>query len=236
MDQATITADTLTALAELDTPTVCNALEVVAPERRTIGFNREPLLCPGPRKSAIVGHARTARIRSRAPNDLSADQRQALRMQYYEYIEAGPAPSIAVIQDLDCGQGGLGAFWGEVQSNIHKGLGCLGVVTDGAVRDIDMMAPDFFVLAGAVVPSHVWADLVDFDTDVSVAGMAVAPGDLVHADRHGCVVVPASVAGRVAAAAATIAAKEGVILEAARAPGFTAARLRRAIADSDDIH
>jgi hypothetical protein len=96
-----------------------------------------------------------------------------------------------VIQDLDGPLVGFGAFWGEVQTTIHKGLGCLGVVTDGCVRDITMMAPGFQVLAGSITPSHAWVHLVDIGGAVNVGGMMVSDGDLIHADRHGAVVIPA---------------------------------------------
>ena len=80
---------------------------------------------------------------------------------------------------------GYGAFWGEVQSNVHKALGALGVVTDGSIRDIPMIAPGFQMLAGSIVPSHAYVHVVDYGIDVNVHGMAVKSGDLIHADRHG---------------------------------------------------
>ena len=99
-----------------------------------------------------------------------------------------------VIQDLDGPDVGFGAFWGEVMSAVHKGLGLLGVVTDGCIRDIDQWAPNFQALAGSVMPSHAHVHLHDFGKEVRVAGMAVRSGDIVHADRHGAVTIPAAVA------------------------------------------
>ena len=225
----------LAALAALDTPSVCNALEIVAPERRGFGFNRAPLVSPMPQK-AVVGYARTATVRSRQEQTAGAADLRALRLAYYEYVAAGPQPSVVVIQDVDGVEAGLGAFWGEVQSNVHKGLGCSGVITNGAVRDIAQWADGFFVLAGSVMPSHVWADLVSFDGPVNVAGMWVRPGDLIHADSHGAVVVPEDKVAAAVAAAATIARREAVIIAAAQKPGFSIADLRRAFEESDEIH
>ncbi len=230
-----ITTEDLSALAALDTPTVCNALEIAAPERRGFGFNRTPLVSPMPQK-AVVGYARTAAIRSREQPTASPAELKALRLAYYEYIASGPQPSLAVIQDVDGVEGGLGAFWGEVQSNVHKGLGCSGVITNGSVRDIAQWAPGFFVLAGAVMPSHVWADLVAFDVPVSVAGMWVNPGDLIHADSHGAVVVPEAAVREVPKAAALIARREAVLIAATREPGFSIETLRRAFERADEIH
>jgi regulator of RNase E activity RraA len=226
----------LAALARYDTPTICNALELVAPERRSLGFIRKPLVCPFPDAKPIVGYARTATIRSREPSGQSKEAARAFRGRYYQYIAQEPMPSIVAIQDLDGPDAGFGAFWGEVQSAIHKSLGCLGVVTDGCIRDLDMWAKGFFVLAGSVMPSHAHVHLVGFGETVSIAGMIVASDDLVHADRHGAVVVPHAVAKKVPAACELLARREAVILKAARGKGFNAEKLMRAIADADEIH
>jgi regulator of RNase E activity RraA len=231
----TITQDELAALAALDTPTVCNAVEVVMPERRGHGFTRRPLVCPFPDLKPVVGFARTATVRGREPWPTSAQDRVAKRLSYYEYLERGPRPYLTAIQDLD-GEAGFGAFWGEVQTNVHKALGCFGVVTDGPVRDIDMMAANFFVLAGSILPSHGYVDIVDFDVPVTIAEMPVAPGDLIHADRHGAIVVPAEAVREVPKAAALIGRREKAILDAAAQAGFSTAHLRRAFAEAAEIH
>jgi regulator of RNase E activity RraA len=131
---------------------------------------------------------------------------------------------------------GFCAFWGEVQSNVHKGLGCVGVITDGSVRDLDQMASDFFVLAGSVMPSHAYVHLVDFGGTVSVAGMLVSPNDVIHADRHGAVVIPPDAVAKLPAAIDLLTRREKVVIDAARASGFSVERLRRAFAEQEDIH
>ena len=88
----------------------------------------------------------------------------------------------------------------------------------------------------SIAPSHAWVHLVDFGGTVNVAGMLVNSGDLVHADRHGAVVIPAGMADKVIAAAALIARREAVILNAAKKPGFTVEALKRAMGEADDIH
>ena len=233
---ATLTQKDLDAIAAFDTPTICNALEVVAPERRAHGFNRRPLVCPFPAMKPVVGYARTATIRSREPAARNKSDNRAIRLAYYEHIAKAPLPSLAVLQDLDGPDAGLGAFWGEVQTNIHKGLGCVGTITDGAVRDIDQMAPGFFVLAGSIMPSHVWVDLVDFGGTVSIVGMIVSDNDLIHADRHGAVVVPHDIVKRIPEAAEAIARREKVLLDAAKKPGFSIAALKEAFSRADEIH
>jgi regulator of RNase E activity RraA len=225
----------LEALAAFDTPTICNALELVRPERRGAGYITRPFACGFPSMKPVVAFARTARIRARLASAESADAMRRQRQAYYRYIDEGPKPSLVVIQDLD-EPAGYGAFWGEVQSAIHRGLGAVGVLTDGSVRDIDQWAPGFQFLAGVIGPSHAYAHLVDFGTEVEVLGMHVRPGDIIHADRHGAVVIPADAVAGIRAAAELIGRREARILAAARAPGFTAERLIQAMGEADEIH
>ena len=229
-------ADLLAKLRAVDTPTICNALEIVAPERRATGFTTKQLVCPFPDLEPIVGYARTATIRSSHPNELAGKPARDQRVGYYEYIASKPGPTITVIQDLDGHDVGFGAFWGEVQSTVHKALGSLGVITDGCIRDIPAWAPGFQALAGSIAPSHAHVHLSGFGQEVRIHGMLVRSGDLIHADRHGAVVIPHAVADKIPAACDLLARKEAVILDKARKPGFTIEDLKRAFAEQDDIH
>ncbi len=224
------------ALAKLDTPTICNALEVVAPERRGYGYTVEPLVCTRPGLPPIVGYARTATLRAAHPSDLKGKAARELSDAYYSYIDAGPKPAIILIQDLDGPMRGYGSFWGEVNSNIHKGFGCLGLVTDGSVRDIPDIAEGFQMLANRIGPSHAYVHIVDFGKPITVAGMRVTSGDIVHADQHGAVIIPAAVADKVPDAAAKIQRTERVIISAAKEPGFNMARLKKAWGDAAEVH
>jgi regulator of RNase E activity RraA len=230
-----LTPELIAQLASLDTPTVCNALEMLLPQRRGYGYTTAPLVCIRPQLPPVVAIVRTATIRSAHPSDLDADSSVRLSHDYYSYIEKGARPSVVVIQDID-EQRGYGAFWGEVNSAIHIGLGCIGLITDGGVRDLPQIAPGFQMLAGRVIPSHAFVHVVDFGRPVNVAGMRVSDGDLIHADQHGAVVIPHAVAGQVKAVAEQIGRREQVILEAARQPGFSAEKLRAARGRAADIH
>lgn len=231
-----VNADVVQRLKEIDTPTICNALEVVAPERRLTGFTTEPLVCPFPDLPPIVGFARTATIRAACQPEVTGADSRAQRLAYYEYVAGDPAPSITVIQDLDGAQAGFGAFWGEVQSALHSALGCLGVITDGCVRDIPDVAPGFQMLARSIAPSHAYVHLDDFGKQVRVAGMIVRSGDLIHADMHGAVVIPHDVADKVPDAADLCGRREEPILSMCRQPGFTVDKLREALSRADEIH
>jgi regulator of RNase E activity RraA len=235
MTDPLLTGAELAELAAFDTPTICNALELVAPERRALGFTTETLICPFPERKPMVGYARTGMIRAmQHPAEDAAALRKG-RLDYYRYIAAGDLPKIVVIQDLDSRQG-FGCFWGEVNTAIHKGLGCEGLVTDGAVRDLDMLAPGFGILCGKVTPSHAHVHPVAFGTKVDIFGMLVGSGDLIHADRHGAVIIPHAVARRVAAAAELCGRREEPILRAARSQGFSIEVLEAALAAADEIH
>jgi regulator of RNase E activity RraA len=228
-----LTSDLIAVWRSVDAPTVCNALELLVPERRGHGFTTEPLVCTRRELGPIVGVARTATIRAAHPSDPGTDQAQ-LRDAYYAYIDAGPKPSIVVIQDLDEARG-YGSFWGEVNSNIHKGLGCQAVVTNGSVRDLPDIADGFQMFADRVGPSHAFVHVVDFSRPVTVAGMRVSDGDVIHADQHGAVVIPHDVCGKVKEAADLIGRRERVIISAAQQPGFDIEALRRAQRESAQI-
>jgi regulator of RNase E activity RraA len=210
-------------LRSIDTPTVCNLVEVVAPERRGFGYTVKHLHCPFPDLPPIVGFAKTVTFKAKDRVPLGEGSYMQKRLDYLDYVASVPQPSIMIMHDLDGEHAGFGAFWGEVQSNIHKALGALGVVTDGSIRDIPMIAEGFQMLAAAVVPSHAFVHVVDFGTSVNVAGMAVKSGDLIHADRHGAIVVPPDKIDAMKAAADKLAATEARIIAAAKSGGGVAA-------------
>lgn len=230
-----LTEELRAELQGFDTPTVCNALEALVPKRRGYGYTTEHLYCTNPSLKPIVAIARTATIRAAHPSDLAGEAARELSDGYYAYIDKGPKPSVIVIQDIDQAKG-YGAFWGEVNSAIHLGLGCQGLITDGGVRDLPDIAQGFQMLAGRIVPSHAHVHVVDYGRSVTVAGMRVKDGDLIHADQHGAVVIPHEVAKDVKAAAQLIQRRERVIIEAARQPSFNFERLKAAMGKSAEVH
>jgi regulator of RNase E activity RraA len=162
-----------TFLRSIDTPTVCNLIEIVAPERRGMGYTASHLHCPFPDLPPMVGFAKTATIRARDP--VSGSNYMQKRMDYLDYVAAAPSPSVVVIEDKD-EPAGYGAFWGEVQTNVHKALGCLGTVTNGSIRDVAAVAQGFQMLAGSIAPSHAYVHIVEFDLSVTIHSMEVQSG------------------------------------------------------------
>ncbi|HEX8202538.1 MAG TPA: RraA family protein, partial [Isosphaeraceae bacterium] len=144
-----------------------------------------------------------------------------LNADYLRYVAAQPGPKIAVGQDLD-DPPGLGAQFGEVNATIHQKLGCVGHVTDGCPRDLDEVHALGFGLWGLnPCVSHAYVRLVGFGQPVTLAGVPIHPGDLLHADKHGVCIIPPEIAPRLAAACAQVEAMERPLLELCRSPDFT---------------
>lgn len=223
------TADLL-KLQQWDTPTICNGLELINPDHRNHGFTIDPFVCLNPTQTPLIGYAKTATIRARTPST-HADYK-TLRLNYYQYIASAAAPSIVVIQDLD-DKPGIGAFWGEVNTSIHLGLGVAGCVTNGSMRDLPDAAPGFQLLAGNVGPSHAHVHVNSFAEPVTVHDMSVKDGDIIHMDQHGAVVVPPDAVTELPGAIAKIARKEAIIIGAARSEGFNFDKLKEAFASAE---
>ncbi|GAC1339617.1 MAG: RraA family protein [Acetobacteraceae bacterium] len=231
MAERPFTASDLKALEAWDTPTICNGLEFIVPERRAIGFTTEPMVAADRSLKPIVGLARVGFIRAKeAPRGPVAN-----RLDWYDYVASADLPTVVLLQDLD-DRPGYGAWWGEVHSAIHKALGALGCVTNGSFRDCDMLAPGFQIVGGRIGPSHAHVHMVEFGKPVDIFGMHAIHDDVIHADFHGAVVIPADAVRKLPDAIALSARREKVILDVVSAPGFTPAKLREAVAKSGEIH
>jgi len=217
----------LNLLKSVDTPTVCNAIEVAQGKRGFDQFTRSTMLCSAPDAGAIVGYARTAKIAALAPPSEPPEVIRARRMDYYRHMASGPQPAITVVEDVDfpdC----IGAYWGEINTTVHKGLGLSGALTNGVMRDLGDLPDGFPVVAGSIGPSHGFVHIREIGTPVTIFGMHVNDGDLIHADRHGALVVPADILGNLSDAIDTLLVSERLILEPARAEGFGIEEFERA--------
>jgi regulator of RNase E activity RraA len=231
MANRSFTAADLKILERWDTPTICNGLELVAPERRAIGFTVEPMVAADRKLPPIVGLARTGLIRAKEPPRGPIPPRE----DWYDYVVAQDLPTIAAIQDID-DRPAYGAFWGEVQSTVHLALGVKGRVTNGSFRDVDMLAPGFQIIGGRIGPSHAHVHMVQMRCEVNLFGMLVKDDEVVHADYHGAVVIPADAVRKLPDAIDLISRREKVILDMARAEGFTSAKMRDALKRAGEIH
>ncbi len=214
-----MTPSLISLLKKVDTPTVCNAIEVAQGKRGFNGFTRGTMLCSATDEPAIVGFARTAKIAAVNPPTEPPEVIKARRMAYYKYMAEGLSPSVAVIEDVDYPEC-IGAYWGEINTTVHKGFGMSGALTNGVMRDLGDLPEGFPVVAGSVGPSHGFVHVREIDSPVSVFGLTIRPGDLIHADRHGALVVPDDVVDQLEGAIQKLLSTERIVLDAARKPGF----------------
>lgn len=212
-------------LRNVSSPTIANAIETFDVRPRGEGVTNSGIRCFFPEHGVMLGYACTAVILSGQP---AANKRLVSREKYWEHTGLPPLPKVTVVQDLSEMPGG--AYFGEVNSNIHLALGSIGVITNGTVRDISEMRPTgFHVFASGVSVSHGFAHLEDFNRPVKVFGMTVQPGDLIHADQHGAVIIPKIIAREVASAVKQIENAERTIINLCQSRSFSIAELDKLI-------
>ncbi len=219
----TLTSQQVDALKKITSPSVANAIETFKVRPREQGNLSSDIKALFPEMGPMVGYAVTAIIRAEAG---PIDGHRASTYGWWDFIQTIPAPRVIVVHDLDDPRG-QGAQWGEVMANVHRAFGCVGVVTDGSVRDLDeVRALKFQFCAAHVSVSHANVHMVDFGIPVKVGGVWIKPGDLVHADQHGVVTIPHEIATQIPEAIAKVEADERKIISTCQAPGFTPDKLK----------
>ena len=228
------------ALRRYDTPTLSNAIEAFDIRPRDEGFASLDIRCMFPDLPPMVGYAATATIRARGRGDGGAspmeqaqgspgaaggsrggDDQSAL----WAHVQTVEGPRVVVVQDLD-EPPAHGALWGEVNANVFQSLGCVGVVTDGCVRDLkEVRELGFHFFARGPGVSHAYVRVESTGEPVTIGGLRISPGDLVHADQHGVLLVPGEIAAELPAAADAIIAREQTFIRWLRSPDFDPARL-----------
>ena len=218
-----LTEHDLGALRKISSPSVANAIETFKLRSRSEGFMSSEIRALFPELGPLVGYAVPALIRAEPE---PRDGHRASVFAWWEYVLSIPAPRVVVVHDLDDPRG-QGAQWGEVQASIHKALGCVGVITDGSVRDLDeVRALGFQFAAAHVSVSHAWVHMVDFGLPVKVGGLWVKPGDVFHFDQHGVISIPHEIAARIPEAVAQVEAAERKIIQVCRSPDFSVEKLK----------
>jgi len=184
-----LTEADLQRLARLSSPTVYNGWEQITKHDRLGGFvNREPITDYMPHMGPMVGYAVTGVFEP--SNPAHPDGNPLAWREYREYLSDGLGPKIVVTQDLDK-PNFAGAVWGEVNASINRALGCVGAIVDGCVRDIDEVnAVGFKFLANRLCVGHAYGYPVRWNCETEVFGVTVRPDDLIHADKHGFLIIP----------------------------------------------
>ncbi|HWA13229.1 MAG TPA: RraA family protein [Burkholderiales bacterium] len=225
-------ADPLDALRRLDTCSVANAIEATGVRLRNEGYMDATVQCMFPELPPLVGYAMTLRVKSADPPVEGVPARE--RNDWWEAFVAIPEPRLLVIQG-EPGDPASGSVLGEVHAHIYRSLGCGGVVTDGAIRDLPALrALRMPLFAGHVAVSHAYAHVVEAGAPVKVGGLTIQPGDLIHGDVHGVLRVPAEVADRIPAIAARQRARERQIIDYCGSPAFSLEGLRRLLGQPGD--
>jgi len=217
-----LTDEQLSYLRRFDTPTIANALEIESLHKihgrsRTEGFMSPQIRCVFPDMGIINGYAATATIQASKPGVEGGAY--VTQTDYWKYVDSVPKPTVVVIHDLDAPIP-VGSWWGEVNANVHRTLGCVGVITDGGVRDLSVTRPlGFHYFAAEVLVSHGYVRVVDFGKPVDVGGVTVDSGDLLQADEHGVIHIPDSVAPMVGPACYDVFKSERALIELCQTPG-----------------
>jgi len=178
----------LLQLGRWNTPSVYNGWEAITKHDRRTHWNLEETRDFMPQMGPMVGYAVTVVVEPGNPEH--PKNNPAGWSEYREHVASMAGPKIIVIQDLDKPKV-IGSFWGEVNSNVHKALGCVGTIVDGAIRDVDEMCnAGFKALARRLCVGHAFNHPVRWNCEVEVFGCSIRPGQLIHADKHGFVVIP----------------------------------------------
>jgi 4-hydroxy-4-methyl-2-oxoglutarate aldolase len=190
----------LLELMRWNTPTIYNGWEqITSRDAAKDGFNPESCTDFLPEMGPMAGYAVTVVIEP--SNRRHPEENPAGWSQYRRYVGSVPSPKIVVVQDLDKPHT-AGAFWGEVNSSMHRALGCIGTIIDGGIRDLDeMRSVGFKALARRLCVGHVCSHPIRWGCEVEVFGRTVRPGELIHADKHGFLVIPSEDQARLLEAA-----------------------------------
>jgi regulator of RNase E activity RraA len=220
-----IREEQLNALRRLDTCTVSNAIETFNVRLRNTGFADARIRCMFEDFPPMVGYAATARLRTGEPPIAGRIYHE--RADWWQSILAIPSPRVVVLADLDTPPG-RGALLGDMHAAILRGLGCVGYVTNGAVRELPSVRElGLQVFAGNVTVTHAYAHIFDFGSAVTVGGLEIRPGDLLHGDRHGLLTIPREIVPEIPAVASRLQENEQKVIDFCRSKEFSVAGLRR---------
>lgn len=222
-----LTSEQLEALRQFDTCALSNAVETFKIRLNNEGFTNSTIRCFVEPHPPMLGYAATGKIRCSSPP--SPGHPYVDRTDWWNYIQTIPFPRVVVIEDVDS-HPGLGSYVGEVHANILKALKCVGLVTNGAVRDLPAVEQlGFPLFAGNIAVSHAYVHFVEIGGPVEIGGLKISPGELLHGDRHGILSIPVEIAGELPEVAARIIENERKVIGLSQAPNFSLEVLREAV-------
>jgi regulator of RNase E activity RraA len=226
---AALTKEEFQDLKSLDSCAVANAIERFHVQLRNEGYAEAGLVCRYPHMPPVLGYAMTLKVRTGAPPSRGSTFLQ--NNGWWDTLLAVPAPRIVVLQDMDR-LPGMGAVIGDLHACILKTLGCVGVITNGAVRDVTRIeAFDFQMYSKSLSVSHAYSHIVHIGGPVQIGSLEISPGDLLHGDGNGIVRIPRELATRIPATAAALRKKEEAILTYCHSTKFSLEGLRDLVAE-----
>lgn len=209
----TLAPEVLEMLARYDSPTICNVIELCGYRAHNTGFLSHRIRAVYPELPPMVGYAVTATIRTATQN--TPEEKPISLAEQVASFEVVPTPRVMVIQDLD--DPPMGAVYGEVMTSSYQGFGCIGLVTNGYGRDVLQLQPmKFPCFAAGISVSHGYSRLLSSNEPVTVGGVVISPGELLHGDANGVTTIPLEIAERVAEGCAPFVAAEEVVIKTAR--------------------
>lgn len=219
----------LATLRHMGSCTVANAIEAMNLRLRNEGYTDGSILRQTSGLSSVVAHAATMRIRSSSP---PPDKQPYFEgTDWFDHLLSLPQPTILVVEEV-APTPLSGAFVGEVHASILSALGCVGVVTNGFVRDVaGLDAIGFTAYSSGLTVSHAYSHIIEYGGPVEVASLRINPGDLLHGDVHGLVSVPPEVVRKLPAVASQLEARERKIINYCGSPTFSVEGLRALLAD-----
>ena len=216
-----LTQEEMDALLAWPVPAISNAIELFNIRPRNGGFMLPEIQCRFPQMKPMIGYAVTGIITADSP-----EGQRVSPPDWWAEIQKYPEPRVAVLHDIDYPV--VGSFWGEVNANIHKALGCVGTITDGSVRDLDEAEETGFqFFSSCVSVSHAYVHMIDFGTAVKVGNLIVKPGDLIMGDKHGVISIPLEIARDVPKAAQMIEDWERRVINFCKSEDFSVEGLRQ---------
>jgi len=223
-----LTEQQLADLASFDTPTICNAIELFDVRPRNVGFMDETIKACFPKMPPMVGYALTSTFRSMSPpRDGDVYSSMSKQVEAYETL---PGPPVITFQDLD--EPVKSATFGEVMCTTYQAFGAKGLITSGAGRDLDQVeAIDFPAFTNGAICAHGYCHILSVGVPVSVGGITVYQGDLLHGDLNGVTTIPHEIAGQVGDACRGLMEAEEVVLSYVRGENITPAGLNDARAE-----
>jgi regulator of RNase E activity RraA len=225
----TASKEILEFLRHTDTCTVSNAIESFDIRMRNEGYIHGSLRCMFPALPPVAGYAVTGRIRTTVP-PVIRNRSYYNTPEWWDFIAGVPGPKVIVLCDSDDAPA-IGAFFGQIHMEISKALGCVGYVSNGAVRDLlALKAGDFACFAGGVSASHAYAHIVEFGEPIEIGALKMATGDLLHADCHGVQKIPLEVVDQLPERVAQVLSREAELIEFCRGAGFSIHKLKELLA------